>query len=377
MGKIGIMTFHSAHNCGSMLQAIALQNVLDSKYGIKSELIDFSNLSQKNMYAPFPKMTNFKKVIKNLIWLGVRAKLFKQHAEFEEFKKSYMVLSDESFSSEEELRNYLIDYDKIIAGSDQIWNINCLDADDAYYLNFNDSVRKFGYSLSFGANNPFEVSVAPSKYINWISKFELLSVRENNARKWLMNTMNIDVPITLDPTLLLSKQEWESFVDIGAPIIQGKYIFYYCFSIDNSVKKFLKWLSNKMKMPVYFMDVKEWQLKACWLDGIKLVNSYGPRAYLNLVKNSELFVTTSFHGTAFATIFQKNFWYIDSGKNDLSKDDRAVSFLTQLGLMDRYKTILELKKIDLTVCPDYVRVYEKLNALKDESFTYLDNIMKA
>ena len=130
-------------------------------------------------------------------------------------------------------------------------------------------------------------------------------------------------------------------------------------------------------MPVYFMEAKEWTLKTCWKNKIKLIKEYGPDVYMNVVKYSKLFVTTSFHGTAFATIYSKNFWYIDSGHNDPSKDDRAISFLTQLNLMDRYKTIEKLKGIDLlNAIPDYKSVYKNLKALREDSFKYLDNLSK-
>ena len=58
------------------------------------------------------------------------------------------------------------------------------------------------------------------------------------------------------------------------------------------------------------------------------------------------------------------------------KDDRAVSFLTQLDLMGRYKTIDELKNIDLREYPSYKKPYEKLKLLQKESFEYLDLLVK-
>ena len=41
--KVGIITFHNSYNCGSMLQAYALQQVVDRITGEHSEIIDFSN----------------------------------------------------------------------------------------------------------------------------------------------------------------------------------------------------------------------------------------------------------------------------------------------------------------------------------------------
>ena len=67
-GKIGMMTFHASHNNGSMLQALALQHVLEDRFHQQTELIDFSNRGQRNMYAPIPKPKNWKQAIKSFIW---------------------------------------------------------------------------------------------------------------------------------------------------------------------------------------------------------------------------------------------------------------------------------------------------------------------
>mgnify|MGYP000193578120 CR=1 FL=1 len=91
------------------------------------------------------------------------------------------------------------------------------------------------------------------------------------------------------------------------------------------------------------------------------------------MKYAKMVFTTSFHGTAFSTIFHRTFGTIDSGHNDLSKDDRAVSFLTQLKLTDRYKTISSLLQTDLSLIPDYTNQIKRLQS----SAKKLLNILKA
>lgn len=375
MNKIGIITFHRSHNNGSMLQTLALQYILKSKYSLDIEIIDYSNEGQRNMYAIFPKADNAKRIIKNIIWATQYKQLKKQYNAYNKFIYKYFILSPKIYLHSQELKELESVYDAVIAGSDQIWNICCRDADDAYYLDFLDKTLRYAYAISFGANNPFEIDGNRDTHKKLISNFSKISVRENNAQKWIRESLGITVPICLDPTMLLTEKEWESIIDVGnTAIIPGKYIYYYCFSISNDVQKFLKWLSNKYNMPVYFMDVKEWTLKGCWKNNIKLIKEYGPDVYMNIVKNAYLFVTTSFHGTAFATIYRKNFWYISSGKID-EKDDRAQSFLSQLGLMERYKTINELMQTDMLMPPDYIEPYRKLNDLRNQSYGYISEIV--
>lgn len=177
--------------------------------------------------------------------------------------------------------------------------------------------------------------------------------------------------------MLYDKAEWEKIVDIGnEPIIKGKYIFYYCFSITEEVQKFLKFVSKQTCLPVYFMEAKEWTLKCCWKNGIKLIKQYGPDVYMNVVKYAEIFITTSFHGTAFATIYRKRFWYIKSKESESSQDDRAISFLTQLKLTSQYKTISELMNTDLYALPDYTEIDKRIKKLREESFDYLESIIE-
>ena len=376
MNKIGIITYHASHNCGSMLQAFALQSVLNDKFKVENEIINFSNEGQQAMYKPFWKVKNIKGLIKNALWLTVLPSIQKQRKAYMNFSEKYFKLSKHSYSVNQELTETNNLYDKFITGSDQVWNISCMDADDAYYLNFVEGKRKYAYATSFGANNPFLDLQKSNYYKTLVNQFDGISVRESNARKWVKEATGKEVPMTLDPTMLLSQEEWERKIEnLSSPIIKGDYIFYYCFRISQEIAGFLKYISIKTGMPVYFLEPKEWALRCCWKNKIKLINQYGPEVFLNLMKYSKLIFTTSFHGTAFSTIFKKKFWYINSGKNDLSKDDRAVSFLTQLGLMNRYRTIEDLKAIDLSILPDYKVVEEKLEILKKESFDYLEKIV--
>ena len=309
-------------------------------------------------------------------WSTNLKEMNRQYDSYLAFQKKYFHLSQDSFSDVHELESISNEYKAFITGSDQVWNIKCIDADDAYYLSFVKDLPRFAYAVSFGANNPFQLEGKSTKYEEYFNRFSMVSVREKNAQKWIEEATGTKVPICLDPTMLLDIDEWEKLVDIGdVPIISGDYVFYYCFSITEEVQKFLKQVSKNTGMPVYFMEAKEWTLKMCWRNGIHLIKSYGPDVYMNVVKNANLFITSSFHGTAFGTLYRKNFWYIKSKDSESSLDDRASFFLTQLGLMSRYRTIAELLKTNLFTQVDYSALPEKLNPLRKISFDYLRSVV--
>lgn len=67
MKKIGIITFHASNNCGSMLQAYALQKVIQNRYKAVCEIIDFSNSEQKRMYSVLYKPKRMKDIFRNML----------------------------------------------------------------------------------------------------------------------------------------------------------------------------------------------------------------------------------------------------------------------------------------------------------------------
>lgn len=146
MKKIGIMTFHRSHNNGSMLQALALQNIISEKYNCCAEIIDFSNYAQQNMYSPIPKPKNIKQVIKAIIWLTNYKQMKRQYCAYDKFAQKYFNLSDKKYNTSAELKMAESEYDAFIAGSDQVWNIKCMDADDAYYLDFVSDKPRYSYA---------------------------------------------------------------------------------------------------------------------------------------------------------------------------------------------------------------------------------------
>lgn len=376
MQSIGIITFQNSHNCGSMLQAFALQHVLTRRFNTDCKLINFSNLGQQGMYRPFWRVDGPKQVVKNALWATVYPKILQQIESYRSFKNRYLVETDDPISSSSDLVLLSTAFDKFIAGSDQVWNIRCMDADDAYYLSFvEEDAKKYAYAVSFGANNPFE-SEQGETYRRYVASFHRVSVREYNAQKWIKHAISCDVDLCLDPTMLLDQEAWEGAISFGEePIIKGKYIFYYCFSINQRIAQFLHAVSRKLGMPVYYFDPKEWALRCCWKNGIRLVPEFGPLAFLNYMRYAEVIFTTSFHGTAFSTLFHKTFWYISPDSGNHTADDRATSFLSQLGLMNRYRTTKDLLGIELKKSPDYVRVEDLLAGLRSHSLAFLESIV--
>lgn len=368
--KIGIITFHDSHNCGSMLQAFALCNILRQDFQQDAEIIDFSNNGSRQMYSLWNNKILYKngkpnmKVITTNISNMLHFKdIISVTRDYKNFSTNYLHKSSISYRKTSDLRNINGMYDMLISGGDQVWNIKCTDADDAYFLCFAKNVKKIAYSPSLGAINISKYAKNPDKYKRYLLDYDYLSVREVNGQKWLQKLTGKEIPIIPDPTLLYSANEWCKILPI--PEINGDYIFNYAFNHNSSSNnKLLRYIADKYNLPVYVIDARSYfryQLGKKY--GFKLYKMSGPLAFLGLMKNAKLVLTQSFHGTLFAAKFNRNFW---SYKNAVIKnpdDDRARCLLNQIGLNNRYQTFSDLKDMDLFAPIDYNSVNKRMEAL--------------
>ena len=369
--KIAIITFHASDNCGSQLQTYALSKVIKEHFGVTPDVIDFSNRHQQEMYATFRKIHRVKDLVRNLYRLFFVDLMKRYHKSFRDFISNYVHLTNVRYSLPEELKTLDGKYDVYIAGSDQVWNTKAYDFDDSYFLDFVTKGRKIAYATSLGATNIIESSCDKIKYTKLVNDFSMLSVREKNAQLLLQAITDKPVELLLDPTLLLPKSDWEALAG-DEPLIKGKYIFYYAFTYAETPNKIVKTISEKYNMPVYIVDANAWAMRRMFMDGFKLAPQFGPKAFLNLIKYSELVLTTSFHGTGLSVAMEKKFWFIKTPMLN-PRDDRAITLLNQLGMLDR------LQGADYLLSHNVFMPLEKTvsaDELKQKSINYLTHALE-
>lgn len=374
MKRIGLITFHASDNCGSMLQTYALQYVLEKKYGQYVEIINFSNDKQHEMYSIFVKVRRLRDVLRNVLRLILYPSLKKEQDGFRKFWKYYN-LSKKSYRSNIELKELDWKYDTVVCGSDQIWNFQTGDYDDAYVLNFLNKTPKVAYAVSLGQAKLNDTSEHKEKYRNLLSDFKAISVREFKSQPLVQSLSKVNVDICLDPTFLISPDVYYNIMP-EKRLIKEKYIFCYAFYYHKQFCDNVLELSKRLNLPVYMMDRKQYYIKRVFSTGIKLTPFAGPEAFLNIFKFADMIFTTSFHGTAFSVIFKKKFWYLNETGGE--GDGRATSLLRQMNLMQRYVTPTEIKqKKNLWEEINFIDVYNNLEMLRKHSFEFIEeNIIK-
>lgn len=372
--KIGIVTFHASLNCGSMLQAYALQEILRKKYNQNVEIIDFSSKGQRQMYSLIDTRLRprvFKRNIRILPYLK-EFKILKE--DYKKFAKEYFILTPKRYKKNSELFELGDSYDLLIAGGDQVWNVLCRDTDLAYFLNFSNSAIKVSYSPSLGAVNINKAVKDPFLYKNLLNKFDYLSVREPNGKAWLEQLLGRNVELIADPTMLLTPTEW--IRKIATQKVNDPIIFYYAFDYSNKKLNFaLQRISKELGVKVFVIDRKEWSI--CHLKdyGIQLYPTAGPIAFLSMINSAQYVVTDSFHGTVFSALFNKQFCNYRHNLNQDVDDDRSRSLLSELGLEKQYIIADQLKVDDLTREIDFSFVNNQIERLREKANLYITRFL--
>lgn len=332
--RTATITFHAAHNYGSMLQAYALQQTLLA-LGVENQILNFRSPIQKQVYRdPRIKPTKDIKLlkrIKRLLYRFLNAKhiysLGKKYDLFEKFLQEQLILTKE-FSSFTDNVIQSFDYDYYITGSDQCWNTHCIDFNWAYYLDFTDSCNKISYASSFG---PFQPDEEQEKIVSEIKKFKNLSAREKAGAEFITQNTDLICDTLPDPTLLLSKKQWEKLSNIPR-IISKKYIFVYSPIPRQGVIEFALYLSERYKLPIIISNkipIKD-KIKIGLKKNVSYKLDVGPTEFLNLIQNAEFVVSGSFHALIFSLIYNTPFFAIDG-----CKDNRMRQILTKANCLDR------------------------------------------
>lgn len=363
--KIGIITFHNSYNCGSMLESYAIFKKI-SEFNSNTEIINFSSRGQRELYSTWYRNNSLKNIIKNILIAPAYKKITLNNQKYESFKHNYYKLS-------REYRDNKIDnnYDLVVAGSDQIWNITISDFDDAYFLNWAQGSKKIAYAPSFGSKNPVLYTNKIQKYKDFINDFDSLSVREKNGKKWIKELTGRNAILLIDPTLLYSAKDYDKLLDDSCTP-RSKYIFFYCPSFDRHLCKFVKKVSEKYNLPVICWSTKSYYLKLIYTFGFKLPKFESPSVYLSLIKNAEIIFTTSFHGAIFSSIYRKIFFVLKNG-GMYENDDRVATLLEQLSITNQLIEPHFNDKVDYFSPVNYAEYDKKIISLRKNAIAYLKN----
>lgn len=360
---VKIITFHAPYNYGSSLQAFALQRVVKSLgYGCKT--INFRTSDQKKMYCSCCRtpIRSVKDVIKRLFLKPYKAALDEKLAKFEYFIANDLEHTQE-YTSLDMLMSNPPEADVYITGSDQVWNTHCPDFDMAYFLPFAKGSRMVSYAPSM-CKAPKQGYIAEIKMC--LSLFDAVSVREQSSSDLVEDLIGRPPQIVLDPTLLLSRDEWDQFVK-PEPLVQGDYLFFYTPYMKDDVIDVVKYISKELNLNIVISNFIDYKLLYDKSFTHRL--STGPWDFLNLIKNARIVCSSSFHSIIFSVLYDVPFCAINAlndermsyllQRTELERNNIFSDSINDEGFRERLHALL---KVDYSTAHTYIET-EKINSI--------------
>lgn len=311
--KIGILTFHRAHNYGAYLQSCALCNRLNQEPNIDCEIIDFRMRKEVDFYYQFRNRNR----IKQFLMFRKTGFLEKRSVAFERAQcDPVMHLSPDALvsDSQEEFVEFVKDkYDVIIAGSDEIWKVDKLRGfPNPYWLPGNLGAVKTSYAASsrvkFEDLNSDQIQTMKNAWCD----FGIISVRDHYTKELVDKVLGENKAfLSCDPSFVYDFQTPKRDV---AEILAGRY------KINNKKKNMLVMVTGR-KLPLYILKnfYKDYNLINVfdYHPGFINVSDISPVEWLALIKNCDCVLTTYFHGTCFSLI--NNTPFVTFGSHRSSK----------------------------------------------------------
>lgn len=324
--RIGILTFHHAHNYGAVLQCYALKHYLLSQ-GADVEVIDYRAPAIAAAY----RRTNFPPIgsLPLRPWLGrmrfecsILSTRIRRANAFDAFIREHLQPQPVANIMERP-------YDLILVGSDQVWNYHLTQGFDPYYWGdfpHPTTTRLATYAASMQDHWPEEMS---QQIASRLPNFTAISLRESLLRDQLQPLCpEKEMAVVVDPTLLISAAEWDQ-IAVAPRQCKRPYLLLYQVLSSPRAEAVAETVAQQLGLEVVYLCVGPTGHNS------RSVRFTSPEEFVGLFKHAAFVVSASFHGTVFALQYGKPFYSIRSGKG---VDSRVESLLRQLELTDRFIT---------------------------------------
>ena len=334
MGKIGIVTLFGYQNYGNRLQMYATQKIYE-KLGYKPEIIrhdlqrSFKSSFKKNVYNFYGFLFNYseKKIKKT------KEKRFKEHA------KNNIIESEIKIKANKIPSNFHENYSYFSVGSDQIWSPVNYRISDYIFLKFAPKYKRIALAPSISRPDISENII--EKFKQGFNGFPVLSVRENEGKELIKKITKKDAEVLVDPTMILTKNEWIEFSENHMLKNSKKNILtYFLGDVPDKAKEILDKYSKNDKYEI--IELNSLRMKKYY--------DANPSEWVDFVKDTNLFLTDSFHGVAFALVLETSFAVYEriGGK---AMNSRITTILKRFNLEKRFeldKNSVDLFKIDFS-----------------------------
>lgn len=375
--RIGIITFWQARdNYGQILQCLALQRKL-IMMGHDPFLVRYKHSEHKNPWQDI--ILHFFISLIRLRWHNLF--LRQNHLpsissdgakrQFDPFKSKYIEQSDLIYESLSDLRKNPPLADCYIVGSDQVWSKSLLWLENyVFFLDFGDaSILRISYAASFSMNQYPKILKKRLKKL--LSNFDAVSVREEKGVD-ICNSIGINAKLVVDPTMLFTNNFYCNFFHLKNN--RSHHLFIYSLNITSADEirwKDIREFSEKRKYDIIVTPSSGYIPTSELFGGdVKYYYSTIPE-WLENIANSELVITTSFHGIVFCLLFHTRFIYVPLSGQFSTGNNRVLGLLNQIGIKGR--VLLDNKSFE-SIDSDVINwdiVDRNLELLRNDSYSFL------
>lgn len=328
--KIGIITLPLHTNYGGILQAYALQTVLERmghEVEILEEPLENKRASLKRYIRRVLKKCIGKRSIIN--YEGFMRKWQPKVAiDIDEFINTYIHRRIVKYNT---LREG--EYDAFVVGSDQVWRPSYNQHLEKAFLDFTEEwkdVKRIAYAASFGTDEWEFTNEQTELCKKLVQKFDFVSVREDTAVNLCKEHLGIVATHVLDPTLLLSADDYQKLIG-ELKISDTPYMFSYLLDESEEKINILNDVSNKLNLPVKKIKLEK-DISKISMSRLKSLIYPSVQEWLASFAQADFVVTDSFHGTVFSIIFNKPFVVLPNKGRGVA---RFESLLKVVGLENR------------------------------------------
>lgn len=364
--KIGLISIYSI-NYGNRLQNYAIFKFF------KNQSVELDNFCIEDLRKK-TFLRNTKVIYKKLLKMLLPSKYFRWRKEkvtqnkgvlerekekvFHDFTKRYIKNNDVILYHDGDLRKLTLreQYDFWICGSDQIWNPDFA-GEDFFFLDFAEPEQRIAFTASIGYENLPDKTM--KRYAKHWREMRYISVREDSAAELIKKATGKEVDVFLDPTMLLTKQEWEEISKKPKVRLPEKYIV--CLFLGNTPDMAQALCDEMSEMETVILNDKAYPE----------YYTFGPSEFIYLIAHAQMVLTDSFHCTVFSILFHKPFWVFQRKSENLGNMfTRLENLLSKLDFEDRIWDRPGNKVHE--ICD---KRFEKADAVMDAERNRVQNIM--
>ncbi len=360
--KIGILTQPLQSNYGGLLQNYALQQTL-IRAGYEVETIDWygDNNFREKLYRLIIKVMH---VFLPSKYLASRYRLTAKERSIIQRNTNRFIQSYIKHTEVIRSHNGFVKqssngaYDAYVVGSDQCWRPAYNAFLPSMFLDFTQDkqVRRIAYAASFGTDK-WEFTPKQTAICSTLAKkFDLVTVREDSGIKLCKDHLGVDAIHVLDPTMLLTKDDYIQLIEAEKEQRSAGTLFNYILDPNAKKTAFIQRVAKALgKTP--FQVLPKCQAETRTREDIKnrIEDCVFPSVttWLRAFMDAEMTIVDSFHGMVFSIIFNKPFWVIGNEERGMS---RFTSLLKQFNLEDRLLDVNHLDDIEFSKPIDWARV---------------------